>query len=175
METVLRQMSGLAGKNTQTKLHIHVMELYFEHTFWSPPVSDQSALASTSVELVECVVSQYYSYHCCDASNSSAVMPPAAALELALGRSVQAIDRCLFGSELWCTQIVCQLLTSTSIFPRFSPHQHSLHILPTMDEWYGRRIRKRSVSTFPPGFPHINMFPHSPHREFVHWKDVGTK
>ena len=88
METVLRQMSGHAGKNTQTKLHIHVMELYFEHTFRRPPVSDQSALASTSVELVECVVSQYYSYHSCDATNSSAVMPPAAALDLALGRSV---------------------------------------------------------------------------------------
>ena len=43
----------------------------------------------------------------------------------------------------------------TNIFLRFSPHQHIPHILPTMDESFRIRIRKRYVSIFSPRF-----FPH---------------
>ena len=47
----------------------------------------------------------------------------------------------------------------TNIFPRFFPHQHIPHILPTMDESFRRRIRKINASTFSSGFPHINISP----------------
>ena len=46
-----------------------------------------------------------------------------------------------------------------NIFSRICSHQHIRHILPTMEELFGKRIRKWLVSTFSPSFAHINIVP----------------